>query len=120
MKTFFIFLSLVFLITSCSNSDDDSSSTTFNLNGEFSYTTPDCIADLQNETTCTDFITFETGNNISFLIGGGDIVEVGTYTIDGNTLTISSESSIIYVFEIKSETEIYFTSVQQTWTKSTE
>lgn len=91
--TTFLFLSLI----AC----EDETAPATDLEERYSHDIPNCDNGGNFEINCTEWIEFVNGSEAEVLIGGSDIVEHGTYQINGNQIavTFDPQSSLSLIFE---------------------
>lgn len=101
------------LFNSCFEDNDDNAvpvpaETTINVSGRFTHKLPNCDNTGMPEVNCTESVHFVDGANVSYLIGGSDIVSLTSYTKTGNLITfIFGESTTLKVsFMIQNETTL--------------
>ncbi|NMH86621.1 hypothetical protein [Flavivirga algicola] len=118
MKNFYFFLFLFLILFSCSNSNTDKD--TLDINGLFTYTTPNCNNGGNPEINCILFIKFLDESTVDVLIDGGDIVYRTDYVINDGEINFSKKPGLNYdiSFKIINETTLKHIQNDNIWLKS--
>lgn len=90
MKYFHLVLFSLFVFTSCSNDDND---TSFNINGQFIDNDIECSS-ISIEQNCIKFISFINNSEV-YILYEGDIVLRGNYIINRNKINVDILSDYI-------------------------
>lgn len=117
MKISAYFLLFFFLLISINSCEEETGP--FLSGDRYSHAIPNCDNNGNPEVNCTEWIEFDSESEASMLIGGGDIVETGKYTLNDNQVAIVTDptSSFSLVFDIIDENSIRRLQDDSIWTK---
>lgn len=98
----------------------EEASETSALEERYSHDIPNCDNGGNPEINCTEWIDFISGSEVDVLVGGGDIVERGTYEINGDqiSITLSPLSSLSLVFQRLDANRLQRLGDNSIWTKN--
>ncbi len=90
------------------------------LSGDrYSHEIPNCDNTGNPVINCTEWVEFGSGSEVSVLMGGGDVVETGTYNLNDDQVAINTGplSSMSLIFDIIDENNLRRLQDNSIWTK---
>ncbi len=111
---------IVLIISISCNRDDDSSNNTKPVHGRYTHKIPDCVVGGDSIMNCIEFVDFMSNNEVSVLIGGGDIVWTTSYAQNGNKIQIDKKNGFSFEvsFMVENESNLIRIEDNEVWTKS--
>ncbi len=89
------------------------------LEERYSHDIPNCNNNGNPEINCTEWVDFISGSEVDVLVGGSDIVERGSYQVNGDqiAITINPQSSLSLIFRRLDANRIQRIDDNSVWSK---